>query len=900
MKKKWVYTLDEVDEVLKRCNGDWEEVKLLLGGKMTGMFEMASIGLRVPYAFAITTEACKEYWRRDGELPMEVGSQLVSAMKWLEGKTGLGFGSVEKPLLVSVRSGAPVSMPGMMDTVLNVGLDDETVHGLSMRTGNKRFAYDSYRRLISMYGKVVLRQDESLFEDILSEWKDRFYLSSDQEMTADDWEMIVSLYKEALKEEKKEFPASVWITLRETVEAVFNSWNGKRAIEYRRMTGIADELGTAVGVVGMVFGNLNDNSGTGVAFTRNPVTGEKGVFGEYLFNAQGEDVVSGTRTPLLLESLGESRPELYSELLDAFEKLESHYKDMQDVEFTNEDGKLWMLQTRNGKRSAEAAVYIASELFDAGIIDKQTLVSRVSPEQVEMLLHPRFEQKELLEAERSGKVLCKGLAASPGAAVGKLSFNADDAERRGLNGENVILVRNFTRPDDVNGMKVAKGILTAEGGKTSHAAVVARQFGKPAVVGAGQLAIDEGECCIKVGEFVLGESDTVSLDGTSGKVYVGSLPMVEADYLKMHKLQRILVFADEIARSKRKFEVWANADYPKDATLARAYGALGIGLCRTEHMFLGERAKIVEGMILASSRSERIGHLNKLREFQLRDFEGLFEAMDGLPVIIRLIDPPLHEFLPTEKEMYKKLLGGGMDVEAEAETRKLLSEVEKLSESNPMMGLRGVRLSILMPEIVEMQVGAIFEAASRAVKRGIKVFPEVMIPLTGHVNELKAIQPRLSEIAKSVMEKQEVSFSYKFGTMIEVPRAAVTADEIASLAEFFSFGTNDLTQMTFGYSRDDAERNFLTMYVTDGILPINPFVTIDFMGVGELMKMAVEKGRQVRPGMEIGICGEHGGDPKSVEFCYNIGLNYVSCSPFRVPVARMAAAHAVLNEASKE
>jgi len=810
-----------------------------------------------------------------------------------------------------------------MDTVLNIGLNDETAQAMIRLTNNERFVYDSYRRLIQMFGAVVLGMPDEAFEDVLEEYKREKGAKLDTDLTAEHLKELTHIFKGVVRKELGfDFPMDPYEQMKLATEAVFKSWNGKRAVDYRRATNIPDDLGTAVNIVTMVFGNMGNDSGTGVAFTRNPATGEKKLYGDYLLNAQGEDVVAGIRNTEKIENLERDMPECYREFLQICDKLERHYRDMQDMEFTIERGKLWMLQTRNGKRTAKAAVKIAVDMANEGIISREEAVKRVSPENVDTLLHPQFDAETIKKAKADGRFFASGVNASPGAAVGQVYFDADTTEK--MNKEyhqDVIMVRPFTKPDDVHGMLAAKGILTSEGGATSHAAVVARQFGVPCVVGAASVRIDLDKRQMEVDGKVVKEGEWISLDGGTGEVFLGKLPMTSPSLEEQTDLLTLLDWADEICARPgiRKsvngspttgLQVWANADYPKDAQRARAYGAKGIGLCRTEHMFFEqERLPIVQRMILAKSSEERKAALDELLPFQRADFEGLFTAMDGYPVIIRLIDPPLHEFLPAAKDLEEQIitkriealagyvLGKGEPKEV-VELERMLQAVEAMHESNPMMGLRGVRLSIVMPEIVEMQVRAIFEAAANVTLKGVHAKPEVMIPLTGHVNELKVIQPRLEEIAREVMKEKGVSFPYKFGTMIEIPRAAVTAKEIAEIAEFFSFGTNDLTQMTFGYSRDDAERSFLVTYVENGILPKNPFQTLDRDGVGRLMQIAVEDGRKARPDLEVGICGEHGGDPASIEFCHLVGNNYVSCSPFRVPVARLAAAHAALKHAA--
>ena len=907
--KKWVYVFNELRAVEKATGGKWDDVKALVGGKGAGLLDMTRAGVPVPPFFTVTTEACNEY-QKAGRFPAGMWKQELAALKQIEKATGKKFGSPDRPLLVSCRSGAKFSMPGMMDTVLNSGLTDETAAGIVKSTGNPRFVYDSYRRLVEMFGTVVLGIADEAFEEPLKTNKQKKGYKLDVEMTADDWKEIVRTFRAVVKDQKGiDFPQDPYRQLELATEAVFKSWNGKRAVDYRRKEKIPDDLGTAVNIVTMVFGNMGEDSGTGVAFTRNPSTGDAKMMGEYLLNAQGEDVVAGIRNADPIENLKKDMPEAYMQFMEITTRLEKHYREMQDVEFTIEGRKLWMLQTRNGKRTAKAAAKIAVDMANEGLISKEEAVRRVSPEQVDALLHPRFDDKAKDKAEASGTMLATGVNASPGAAVGQVYFDADTAERMAKEEKQaVIMVRPFTKPDDVHGMIAARGVLTSEGGATSHAAVVARQFGIPCVVGAATIKIDLDKRLMMVGGTTVREGEWISVDGGSGKVFLGKIPMLEPSLEEQVELMTLLTWADEISarpnqRSAPKgwptrgLQVWANADYPKDARRARSYGAMGIGLCRTEHMFFEpERLPIVQRMIMASSSESRTTALNELLPHQRQDFDGLFEAMDGLPVIIRLIDPPLHEFMPSEEELFEKVITMRVKGETDglAEKEKLLETIRGLHESNPMMGLRGVRLSIAMPEIVEMQVRAIFEAAADCTKRGIVVKPEVMIPLTGTVKELEWIQPRLTRIAKDVMQEKGVKFPYKFGTMIEIPRAAVTASDVAKLAEFFSFGTNDLTQMTFGYSRDDAERNFLVTYVEQGILPVNPFQTIDREGVGRLMRMAIEEGRATRPNLEVGICGEHGGDPESIEWCHLIGNNYVSCSPFRVPIARLAAAQAAL------
>jgi pyruvate,orthophosphate dikinase len=915
MAKKWVYLFDEVAEAEKYA-GSWDGVRGLLGGKGSGLADMTRAGVPVPPGFTVTTEACNEF-RKTGQFPEGMWEQELAALKVVEAKTGKKFGDPSNPLLVSCRSGAKFSMPGMMNTILNIGLNDEVVEGLAKLTDNPRFAWDSYRRLIEMFGTTVFGLEDEAFEHPMAEYKAKKGYKLDTEMTAEDWKALVAIFKDVYKKGVgSDFPQDVYKQLELATKAVFESWMGKRAIDYRRATGISDDLGTAVNIVTMVFGNMGFDSGTGVAFTRNPSTGEKKMMGEYLLNAQGEDVVAGIRNTDPIEHMAETMPDVYRQFMDITAKLEKHYKDMQDVEFTIERGKLWMLQTRNGKRTAKAAIKIAVDMANEGLITKEEAVLRVTTENVDTLLHPQFDEKALKEAEKTGAYLAKGVNASPGAAVGQVYFDADTAEKMAKeHKQDTIMVRPFTKPDDVHGMIASKGVLTSEGGATSHAAVVARQFGIPCVVGASEIKIDLEKRQMTISDRVIREGEWISVDGTTGKVYAGKIPTTAPSLEEQTELMTLLQWADEIAarpdirvlptgEKSRGLMVWANADYPKDARRARAYGAVGIGLCRTEHMFFEpERLPIVQRMILAETPEERKQALDELLPSQRSDFEGLFEAMNGYPVIIRLIDPPLHEFMPDEEKLLEEVITlrvKGGDPQELAAKEKLLASIKALHESNPMMGLRGVRLSIYMPEIVEMQVRAIFEAAANCTLRGIVVKPEVMIPLTGTVKELEWIQPRLERIASTVMAEKGVHFEYKFGTMIEIPRAAVTAGEIAKLAQFFSFGTNDLTQMTFGYSRDDAERNFLVQYVAEGILPKNPFQTLDREGVGRLMQWAINEGRKTRPELEVGICGEHGGDPDSIEWCHIIGNNYVSCSPFRVPIARLAAAHVALKYSGKQ
>jgi len=911
--KKWVYLFEEV-KAAEKYAGDWEGVRSLLGGKGAGLADMTRADVPVPPGFTVTTEACNEF-RKAGKFPKGQWEQQVAAIKAVEKKASKKFGDPTNPLLVSCRSGAKFSMPGMMNTILNIGLNDKVVEGMIASTGNPRFVWDLYRRLVEMFGTTVFNLDDEVFEHPMAEYKASKGYKVDTEMTGDDWKALVGTFKEVFKRHVGfDFPQDVYKQLELATQAVFESWMGKRAIDYRRATAISDDLGTAVNIQTMVFGNTGNDSGTGVAFTRNPSTGDKVMMGEYLLNAQGEDVVAGIRNADPITHLKDQMPKVYKQFMDITKKLEKHYKEMQDVEFTIERGKLFMLQTRNGKRTAKSTVKIAVDMATEKLITKEEAVLRVTPENVDSLLHPQFDAEAMNKAESDGTYYAKGVNASPGAAVGQVYFDADMAEKMAKEEkQDTIMVRPFTKPDDVHGMIASQGVLTSEGGATSHAAVVARQFGIPCVVGASAIKIDLEKRQMTADGVIINEGEWISVDGNTGKVFKGKIPTLSPSLEEQTDLLTLLKWADEICARKdirkapkgwptRGLQVWANADYPKDAQRARAYGAVGIGLCRTEHMFFEpERLPIVQRMILAGPGEVRNQALNELLPYQRKDFDGLFEAMDGYPVIIRLIDPPLHEFMPDEEKLLEEVIT--MRVKGETagldEKENLLNAIKGLHESNPMMGLRGVRLSISIPEIVEMQVRAIFEAAADCTLRGIVVKPEVMIPLTGTVKELEWIQPRLVRIAKAVTEEKKVKFAYKFGTMVEIPRAAVTAEEVASHAEFFSFGTNDLTQMTYGYSRDDAERNFLITYQEQGILAKNPFQTLDRGGVGKLMQWAITEGRKTRPNLEVGICGEHGGDPDSIEWCHMIGNNYVSCSPFRVPVARLAAAHSALKHSGK-
>ena len=905
MKKKWVYRFDEIDAAEKYVGGSWEAVRGLFGGKGANLAEMSRIGVPVPPGFTVTTEACNAYLDSGGVFPDGMWEQVLDALKAVENETGKTFGDSEKPLLVSCRSGAKFSMPGMMDTVLNIGLNDDTAEGMVELTGDARFVYDAYRRLVQMFGSVVVGIPDEAFEAVLTRARATAGVNTDTALSAEDWKAVTRKFKKIFRQHSHHnFPTDPMSQLRMATEAVFKSWNGKRAVDYRNAANIAHDLGTAVNIVTMVFGNMGSDSATGVAMTRNGSTGEKRIEGDYLTNAQGEDVVAGIRLTNDLTQLELEMPSAYAEFEQIAEKLEIHYREMQDVEFTIEKGKLWMLQTRDGKRTAQAAVRIAVEMVEEGLISREEAVMRVTPKQVDFFLHPQFSREATKTARAKGDLLATGLNVSPGAAIGVVALDADLAETWAKKeNKKVIMVRPETKPDDVHGMLAAEGILTSRGGRTSHAALVARQFGKPAVVGVSALAIDMTKRRMRVGDKIVQEGDWVSIDGTLGEVFVGRLETMVPD-IKDPWLMKLLGWADEF----RRLGVWANADYPADAARARDYGAEGIGLCRTEHMFFeAERLPIVQKMIMTDRPFERREALDALLPFQREDFVGLFQAMDGLPVIIRLIDPPLHEFLPSPMDLLRELTDLKIRLKYTGtlkETDELLEEIrdkemilkraESLHEQNPMLGLRGVRLGIEIPELTSMQVRAVFEAACQVTKEGVDVRPKIMIPLTSHVNELKRQRAVLEVVAKKVMEEQEMEIDYKFGTMIEIPRAALTADQVAQASEFFSFGTNDLTQTTFGISRDDAEAGFLINYMESGILPDNPFDTIDRDGVGELMKIAIEKGRSVKPELECGICGEHGGEPKSIELCHALGLTYVSCSPFRVPIARMAAAHAAL------
>ena len=877
--KKYVYFFDE---------GKGES-KSILGGKGAGLAAMTQIGLPVPQGFTISTEACIEFNKNKSKFIEALKKQINTHLSKLETVTKKVFGDEQNPLLVSVRSGAPISMPGMMDTILNLGLNENTIKGIIKKTDNERFAYDSYRRFVQMFGNVVLGIEHENFEEIFDDIKKENTVTLDTEVDIDGLKKLVIKYKEMVKKVTgNDFPEEPKEQLDMAIDAVFKSWNNKRAITYRKINKIPDDLGTAVNVQEMVFGNMGEDSGTGVGFTRNPSTGKKEYYGEYLLNAQGEDVVAGIRTPLALSHLEKDLPEAYRELTKIVDILEKNYKDVQDYEFTIEKGKLFLLQTRTGKRTAQAAVKIAVDMVKEGIINKEQAILRVEPNQLNQLLHKR------IDPEAKIKVIAKGLPASPGAAYGKVVFSADEAEKLGKQGEVVILVRTETTPDDIHGMVEAQGVLTSRGGMTSHAAVVARGMGKSCVAGCSELNINSKKGIIEVNEIVIKENDFITLDGGTGEVFLGKVPTIDPEISKEFKT--ILSWANKAKR----LGVYANADTPEDAQKARELGAEGIGLCRTEHMFMAqERLPIVQEMIMADTKEKRAEALKKLLPMQRSDFYGILKAMSELPVIIRLLDPPLHEFLPPHEELLielTKLKINKPNSKEIAKKEKVLEKVESLRELNPMLGLRGCRLGILYPEIYKMQVEAIIDAAIELTKKNIKVKPEIMIPLVGHINEFSLLYDLTRNIAEEKIETAGIKLKYKIGTMIELPRAALTADIIAKKAEFFSFGTNDLTQTTFGISRDDAEGKFLLRYVDEKILEDNPFEVLDREGVGKLVKMGTNLGRKTRHDLEVGICGEHGGEPNSVEFCHSAGLNYVSCSPYRVPIARLAAAHAAIKE----
>ena len=873
MSHKYVYLFSEGNK----------DMRGLLGGKGANLAEMTKAGMPVPQGFTVSTEACTQYYKDGRQINDEIQAEIYEYLGKMEEICGKKFADPENPLLVSVRSGARASMPGMMDTILNLGLNDVVVEGLAKFTNNPRFAYDSYRRFIQMFSDVVMELSKKRFEEIIDQKKAEKGVKLDTELDTEDMKDLVKRFKAFYKEEKGEdFPTDPKVQLMEAVKAVFRSWDNPRANVYRRMNEIPYDWGTAVNVQAMVFGNSGDKSGTGVAFTRNPATGEKALFGEYLINAQGEDVVAGVRTPSPISQLQQDMPEVYAQFAEIAGRLEKHYKDMQDMEFTIENGKLYMLQTRNGKRTAAAALKIAVDLVDEGMIDEEEAVLRVEPKQLDALLHPQFDA----EAVKKAQVIGKGLAASPGAACGKVVFSAEDAKEWHERGEKVVLVRLETSPEDIEGMVVAEGILTVRGGMTSHAAVVARGMGTCCVSGCGDIVVDYEKKQFTLGGLTIKEGDYISIDGSTGNIYAQAIPTVAASI--SGDFGRFMGWADKY----RKLEVWTNADTPRDAKQGRSFGAQGIGLCRTEHMFFEEtRIKAMREMIVADNTEDRKKALDKIMPYQQGDFEALYEAMEGCPVTIRFLDPPLHEFLPTKEEDIKEIADElGITVE------RLHEVIASLHEFNPMMGHRGCRLAVSYPEIAEMQTTAVINAAINVTKKGqYKITPHIMIPLVGEVKELKFVKDVVVATADKIIKEAGIDMKYEVGTMIEIPRAALTADEIATEAEFFSFGTNDLTQMTFGFSRDDAGK-FLDYYYENKIYESDPFAHIDQKGVGKLVKMAAELGRKTRPEIHLGICGEHGGDPTSVEFCHNVGLNYVSCSPFRVPIARLAAAQAAIKE----
>ena len=902
MAKKYVYYFGD-----GKAEGTGN-MKELLGGKGAGLAEMTNLKVSVPPGFTISTEACVEYYKRGKAYPPGMMDEALHALKRIERSMKAGFGDPDNPLLVSVRSGARASMPGMMDTVLNVGLTTKTVHGLALKTKNERFAQDSYRRFIGMFGSIVMGVNREHFEDILKHKKRDLGVTQDTHLDAKALKELVVSFKELVKEEtKRDFPDDPLEQLRMAINAVFSSWYGARAVTYRRLYNIPETWGTAVNVVAMVFGNMGETSGTGVAFTRDPATGQRQFFGECLTNAQGEDVVAGIRTPLPVKELEKFMPEAYKDLEATYKKLERHYRDMLDLEFTIQEGKLYMLQTRVGKRTGVAAVRIAVDMVKEGLITKKEALQRIGPDQLAQYLYPIFDAQE----ESRCTPLGKGLPAGPGVAAGKLALTADRAVEMKAAGNRVVLVRQETSPDDIHGMNAALGFLTARGGMTSHAAVVARQMGKVCVAGCEAIEVLDSQS-VRIGTQVFREGEYLSVNGSTGNVYGGDIPVVESEVIqvlqgkmeasaseKYQLFESVLKWADGV----RKLKVRANADVPDQARIARSFGAEGIGLCRTEHMFFAEdRIQIMQKMILARKREEREMYLDQLLPLQKQDFIGLYREMKGFPVTIRLLDPPLHEFLPKREDLMVEIaqleLTSGAPTVLE-EKKRLLARVEELHEFNPMLGLRGCRLGITMPEITKMQARAIIEAACELAKEGTKIVPEIMIPLVGMVSEMKAQKDLVREVATDTMKRYGVKLSYLVGTMIELPRAAVTADRIAEEAEFFSFGTNDLTQTTFGFSRDDAAK-FIDFYKTANILDSDPFAVLDREGVGSLMRAAIVGGRKTRPTIKLGICGEHGGDPSSVEFCHQLGLDYVSCSPYRVGIARLAAAQAALAEAETE
>jgi pyruvate,orthophosphate dikinase len=900
--QKYVYLFDEVDAVRERFDGDWEVLRGLLGGKGANLFDATSLGIPVPPGFTVTTEGCNAYLAGNETFPSGLWEQVLESVTSLEKLTGKRFGDADNPLLVSCRSGARFSMPGMMDTILNIGMNDEIAEKLAVLTSRPRFAYDLYRRLVQMFGTVVMGVPDEVFEAVITAQRRESRVLSDTELDAKAWKAVTLRFREITRTYTgKEFPTDPYEQLKQATEAVFKSWNGKCANDYRNAAGIDHDLGTAVNIQTMVFGNIGDDSATGVFMSRNATTGEPALEGDYLINAQGEDVVSGTRKTLPILQLASDMPETYKELTQIAQLLEKHHRNMQDMEFTVEQGKLWLLQTRDGKRTAQAEVRIAVDMVDEGLISIKEAVSRVQPEQVDFFLHPQLDASALKDVQP----IAKGLNVSPGAAVGIVAFDPGLAERWAKEeGRNVILVRPETRPDDVHGMLAANGVVTSKGGRTSHAALVARQFGKPAVVGVSEIEIDLDNHLMKIGEdLIIKEGECLSIDGNTGLIYGVELSTQIPDFNDPYLL-KILSWADDI----RVLDVRANSDYPEDARRAREYGARGIGLCRTEHMFFEEeRLPIMQKMIMANTLAERNEAMISLMPMQRADFEGLFRAMDGYPVIIRLLDPPLHEFLPSAQDLMLELTDLKLRIQhltnlkdldqalqAIKEKTSLLQRVEALQESNPMLGSRGVRLGITMAGLYKMQVQAVFEAACHCAADGVDVRPEVMIPLVSHEAEFNVMREELEQEARRVMNEQDAEIAYKIGTMIEIPRAALTAGDIAKTAEFFSFGTNDLTQTTFGISRDDAETGFLVHYLQSGLLKKNPFASIDADGVGRLMAIAIEEGRATRKDLEIGVCGEHGGDPSSIHLCHKLGVDYVSCSPFRIPIARLAAAHAAL------
>ena len=889
------------------CSKDGgSHLRELLGGKGAELAEMTSLGMPVPPAFTITTEACQEYYRSDKKLPEGAWDQVQEALKGLEAATGRRFGDPSNPMLVSIRSGAVISMPGMMDTVLNLGINQKVADGITKRTGNERFSLDLYRRFIQMFSNVVLGVKMSRFDDIMEQQQEKIGVSRSADLTPKDLREIISRFKSLVKEATgTEVPEDPMMQLKQAVLGVFESWNTRRAIDYRDFHGISHDLGTAVNVMVMVYGNIDDRSCTGVCFTRDPATGNNKVYGEYLVNAQGEDVVSGVATPYDIDQLATEMPRVYEELVEVTRRLESHYRDVQDVEFTVEQGKLYILQTRTAKRSARSAVRIAVDMVKEGLISEEESLLRVEPDQINQLLLPRLDEKSKEQAKADNRLLATGLGASPGGATGKVVFDANVAKEMGRRGLAVILARPETSPDDVHGMLAAAGILTSRGGTTSHAAVVARGLGKPCVTGAEGIEVNPEEGYLRYNGTTVNEGEEISMDGSTGEVFQGSIASIQPRASSQKDMMELLTWADKV----RKLGIWANADCPRDAETALELGAEGIGLCRTEHMFFEpERLALVREMILAAHvlgqrpddskiRQKYLRSLEQLEEFQTDDFENIFRVMKDRPVVIRLLDPPLHEFLPNRDELLEEVIElrvRGNDPASLSEKEELLAILDEMREANPMLGLRGCRLGLKYPEIYAMQARAIIAAASKVAREGVPVHPEIMVPLVGHGNEMRLVRERLEETIENYLKHTGRRIEYKIGTMIEIPRAALTADEIAETAEFFSFGTNDLTQTTFGYSRDDAEGKFLKSYKEEGIIAQDPFEVLDKKDVGQLIRLAASLGKRTRPNLTLGICGEHGGDPSSIEFCHAIGLDYVSCSPYRVPVARLAAARAAL------